>query len=246
MLLAYSPLRTISSLGESELKQLTPQRVQQMITAREVKDLAGLERYIAGGTLVGQGSSAQSMLYCAIFAGLSGSIVEWIIGCKADVNWAQEGTKETALHLAVRMGSDHAKLLVRNGASVSAKNAKHQAPLEQEAVTDAVHVSLLEASRERSLMSVICPVCLRKSYGFTCQVCGETCRLVPHNVLEKQIGKGGFGILLLGDDYGMPSHPPRVMKRCDPRDTRARRCAMLRLPSRSSFGLNCQGRMVLV
>ena len=78
MLLAYSPLRTISSLGESELKQLTPQRVQQMITAREVKDLAGLERYIAGGSLVGQGSSAQSILYCAIFVGMSG-IVEWIL-----------------------------------------------------------------------------------------------------------------------------------------------------------------------
>ena len=125
LLLAYSPLRTISSLGESELKQLTPQRVQQMIAAREVKDLAGLEPYIAGGTLVGQGSSAQSMLYCAIIVGLSGSIAEWIIGCKADVNWAQEATKDTALHLAVRMGPDHAKLLGRNEASVSATNAMH-------------------------------------------------------------------------------------------------------------------------
>ncbi len=56
-------------------------------------------------------------------------------------------------------------------------------------------------------MSVICPVSLKKSYGFTCQVCGETCRLVTHNVLKKQIGTGGFGILLLVDDYDMPSHP---------------------------------------
>jgi hypothetical protein len=167
-----------------------------MIKAREVKDLAGLEPYIAGGTLVGQGSSAQSMLYCAIIAGLSGSIAEGIIGCKADVNWVQEGTKDTALHLAVRTGSDHAKLLVRNGASVSATNAMHQAPLEQEAVTEAVHISRLEASRERALMSLICPVGLRKSCGFTCQVCGETCRLVPRNVLEE------------ADPNGRIRHPP--------------------------------------
>jgi hypothetical protein len=96
--------------------------------------------------------------------------------------------------------------------------------IEQAGVTDAMYESVLEASRERSLMSVMCPVCVVKSYtGFTCQACGESCRLMAQYVLEKQIGKGGFGILLLGRDYDMPSQPPRVLKRCDPRDPRVRR-----------------------
>jgi hypothetical protein len=57
---------------------------------------------------VGQGSSAQSILYVAIVAGLSESIVEWIISRKADVNWAQEvGTpvvqRTSALHPTTRV-----------------------------------------------------------------------------------------------------------------------------------------------
>ena len=198
--------------------------MQQLLNPREVRDLAGPEPFIAEGALVGQGSSAQSILYCVIVAGLSDSIVEWIISRRADVNWAHEATKDTALHLAVLKASDYAKLLVRNGASVSAKNAKQQAPLEQAGVTEAMYESVLEASRERSLMSVICPLCVAKSYtGFTCQVCGENCRLMAQYVLEQQIGKGGFGSLMLGRDYDMPSQPPRVLKRCDPRDPRVRR-----------------------
>jgi hypothetical protein len=207
-----------------------PHRVdaQQLMKAREGKDLVGLEGLVAEGALVGQGAGAQSMLYFAIVAGLSETVVEWIISRKADVNWVQEGTKDTALHLAVRSTSDHTKLLVRAGASVSARNAKQQAPLQQER-TEATHLSVLDASRERSLMSVICPVCAKKSYsGVTCLACGENCRLLGRYALEKQIGEGGFGSLLLGRDYGFPSQPQRVLKRCVPKDPRTRRYACMK------------------